>query len=56
MKKSTFSEAQIVAILAEGDAGLLVAQILRKHVASRRMPASESAGDRFLNRSPGVDG
>lgn len=35
MKKSKFSEAQIVAILAEGDAGLPVAQILRKHGISQ---------------------
>jgi len=31
MKKSKFSESQIVAILKEGDAGVPVAQILRKH-------------------------
>jgi putative transposase len=31
MKQSKFSEAQIVAILKEGDAGLPVAEILRKH-------------------------
>ena len=31
MRKSKFSESQIVAILAEGEAGLPVAQILRKH-------------------------
>jgi putative transposase len=31
MKKSKFSESQIVAILAEGDSGVPVAQILRKH-------------------------
>ncbi len=31
MKKSKFSESQIVAILKEGEAGLPVAQILRKH-------------------------
>ena len=35
MKKSKFSDAQIVAILAEGDAGLPVAQILRKHGISQ---------------------
>jgi putative transposase len=31
MKQSKFSEAQIVAILKEGDAGVPVADILRKH-------------------------
>ena len=31
MKHSKFSEAQIVAILKEGDVGLPVAEILRKH-------------------------
>ena len=31
MKKSKFSESQMVAILKEGEAGVPVAQILRKH-------------------------
>jgi putative transposase len=31
MKKSRFSESQIVAILKEGEAGLAVAQLARKH-------------------------
>ena len=31
MKKSKFSESQIVAILAEGEAGVPVAQVLRTH-------------------------
>ena len=31
MKQSKFSESQIVAILREGDAGVSVAEILRKH-------------------------
>ena len=31
MKKSRFSESQIVAILKEGEAGVPVAQVLRKH-------------------------
>lgn len=35
MRKSIFSESQILAILAEGDAGLPVAQILRKHGISQ---------------------
>jgi len=35
MKKSKFSESQIVAILKEGEAGVGVEQILRKHGISR---------------------
>ena len=35
MRKSKFSEAQIVAILREGEAGVPVAEILRKHGISR---------------------
>ena len=35
MKKSKFSESQIVAILKEGEAGIPVAQILRKHGISQ---------------------
>ena len=35
MKKSRFSESQIVAILKEGDAGIAVAEVLRKHGISR---------------------
>jgi putative transposase len=35
MKKTKFSESQIVAILKEGDAGLPVAQILRKYGISQ---------------------
>jgi len=35
MKKSNFTEAQIVAILKEGEAGVPVAQILRKHGISQ---------------------
>ena len=31
MKQSKFSESQIVAILKEGDAGIPVGEILRKH-------------------------
>ncbi len=32
MKKTRFSEAQIVAVLQEGEAGLPVAQILRIYI------------------------
>ena len=35
MKKSRFSESQIVAILKEGEAGVQVAQVLRKHGISQ---------------------
>jgi putative transposase len=35
MRKSIFSEAQIVAILQEAEAGLPVAEVLRKHRISR---------------------
>ena len=31
MRKSKFTESQIVGVLAEGDAGLPVAEICRKH-------------------------
>jgi putative transposase len=35
MKKSKFSESQIAAVLKEGDAGIPVAQLLRKHGISQ---------------------
>jgi putative transposase len=35
MRKSKFSEAQIVALLREGDAGVPVREILRNHGISR---------------------
>ena len=34
MKKSKFTESQIVAILKEGDAGVAVAELVRKHSIS----------------------
>lgn len=34
MRKSRFTEAQIMAILGEGEAGLPVAQVCRKHEIS----------------------
>jgi putative transposase len=35
MKKSRFSESQIVAILKEGDAGVPAAQVMRQHGISQ---------------------
>ena len=35
MRKTRFTEAQIVAVLKEGDAGVPVAEIIRKHGISR---------------------
>lgn len=35
MRKARFSEAQILAVLKEGEAGVAVAEIIRKHGISR---------------------
>ena len=54
MKKSNFSEAQIVAILKEGEARIPVAQILRKHGISHGTAAHRAAVALHLNRDAAI--
>ena len=44
MKKSRFTESQIVAILKEGEAGVPIAEIVRKHGISRGTYARSAIG------------
>jgi hypothetical protein len=51
MKKSNFTEAQIIAILKEGEAGVPVAQILRKHgISQGTEPPRETRRLQLLRR------
>ena len=42
MKKLRFTESQIVAVLKEGEAGVAVAEIIRKHGISRNPASADS--------------
>jgi Transposase len=63
MKKSRFTESQIVAILKEGEAGVGVAQLARKHGISAAtdhgMPIMRACQAARLSRAtyywPGID-
>lgn len=47
MRKSKFTESQIVGILGEGEAGLPVAEVLRKHGIATVMPLAISVVESF---------
>jgi hypothetical protein len=49
MRKSKFSESQIVGILEEADEGVPVADLLRRHGVNLSMDASLEFGYRWLD-------
>lgn len=56
MEKSKFSESQIVAILKEGEAGLPVAQILRKQEQRHVLRVEVSVRRRQRSRTEVTEG
>ena len=55
MKKSRFTESQIVAILKEGEAGVAVSQLTRKHgisAATYYRPTTTGSRSTVVLRSP----
>jgi hypothetical protein len=50
-----FTESQIVAILKEGEAGVSISELTRKHGISRLLSAGV-AGFRFFTHRPGIIG